>query len=69
MDAEVVDTYPLCSPYNAGGWVKKVINISAYTGDQMFLTFRAVFSEGILSYLFIDHVSLQRSLIEEAILK
>jgi len=62
VNEDVVDGYSLCYANNTGGWVKRVVDISAYTGDTVYITIRAVCDESNYSDLFIDQVGFQASL-------
>jgi len=54
----VVDVYDLCTSTNTGGWVKHVVDLSAYAGQSVLLQIRAETSSD-RSNLFIDDVSFQ----------
>ena len=60
-DSTVVDQYNLCSSANTGGWVKHVVNLSAYAGQSVSLQIRAETDSSLNSNLFVDDVSFQAS--------
>jgi len=57
----VVDVYDLCAAEDTGGWVKHVVNLSAYKGQSVSLQLRAETDWSDSSSLFIDDVSFQSS--------
>ncbi|MGQ9628574.1 MAG: hypothetical protein ACUVV0_16920, partial [Anaerolineae bacterium] len=57
----VVDVYDLCSSANTGGWVKHVVNLSAYAGQSVSLQIRAETDDSLNSNLFVDDVAFQAS--------
>jgi hypothetical protein len=57
--SNVVNVYDLCSSQNTGGWVKHVVNLSAYAGQTVLLQIRAETDDSLNSNLFIDDVSFQ----------
>jgi hypothetical protein len=57
----VVDEYDLCQVNNTVGWVKHVVNLSAYAGSSVTLQIRAECDSSINSNLFIDLLSFQSS--------
>jgi hypothetical protein len=61
INATLVDQYLLCSSTDTGGWVKRTINLSAYSGQTVKL--RIYSQTGVTNYssLYIDAVSIQRS--------
>ena len=60
-NSTVVDIYNLCSTTNTGGWVKHVINLSAYAGQSVSLQIRASTNGSLNSNLFVDDVAFQSS--------
>jgi hypothetical protein len=58
-DATVVDVYNLCTSTNTGGWVKHVVNLSAYAGQTVSLQIRAETDISENSNLFVDDVAFQ----------
>jgi C1A family cysteine protease/predicted secreted protein len=60
-NSTVVDVYTLCSSTNTGGWVKHVVNLSAYAGQSVSLQIRTETDSSINSNLFVDDVSFQAS--------
>lgn len=60
-NSTVVDVYDLCSSANTGGWVKHVVNLSAYAGQSISLQIRAETDSSFNSNLFVDDVSFQVS--------
>jgi subtilisin family serine protease len=61
----VVEKYYLCGASNTGGWVKKVVNLSAYAGQSVTLKIGAETDSYDNSNLFIDHVTFQSTLTSE----
>ncbi|MBE7552986.1 MAG: M4 family metallopeptidase [Anaerolineales bacterium] len=57
--SNVVNVYDLCSSQNTGGWVKHVVNLSAYAGQTVLLQIRAETDASLNSSLFIDDVAFQ----------
>jgi len=55
----IVDVYDLCSSQDTGGWVKHVVNLSAYTGQSISLEIQAVTDLYYNSNLFVDDVAFQ----------
>ena len=61
VNSTVVDVYDLCSSANTGGWVKHVVNLSAYAGQIVTLQIRAETDSSDNSNLFVDDVAFQSS--------
>ncbi len=61
VNGTVVDSYYLCIDNDTGGWVERVVNLSAYTGASVTLEIRAECDGTNNSNLFIDHVAFQSS--------
>lgn len=61
INSTVVDVYNLCSSTNTGGWVKHVVNLSAYAGQSVSLQIRAETDSSLNSNLFVDDASFQTS--------
>ncbi len=59
--ATQVTTYDLCTSNNTNGWVKRVVNLSAYAGQSIALQIRVTTDSTLNSSLFIDDVSFQTS--------
>lgn len=59
VNSTVVEKYYLCVANNTNGWVKRVVNLSAYAGQSVSLQIYAETDASINSNLFIDHVSFQ----------
>jgi hypothetical protein len=59
VNSAVVEKYYLCVPNNSNGWVKRVVNLSAYAGQSVSLQIYAETNASINSNLFIDHVAFQ----------
>ncbi len=57
----VVDVYDLCAAEDTRGWVKHVVNLSAYKGQSVSLQVRAETDSSYSSSLFVDDVSFQSS--------
>lgn len=59
--SQLADIYDLCTSTDTGGWVKHVVNLSAYAGQTILLQIRTE-TDGLLnSSLFVDDVSFQAS--------
>ena len=56
-----VTTYDLCSSQSTNGWVKRVVNLSAFAGQTISLQIRVETDSTLNSNLFIDDVSFQNS--------
>lgn len=56
-----VNTYALCSSQSTNGWVKRVVNLSAFAGQTISLQIRVETDSTLNSNLFIDDVSFQSS--------
>jgi hypothetical protein len=61
VNGVVVEAYDLCNDTNTGGWVKKVVNLSAYAGQSVAIQIRAECDSSYNSNLFIDQVAFQAS--------
>ena len=61
VDSTIVETYNLCSAQNTGGWVKHVVDLSAYAGQSVELEIAALTNSVDNSNLFVDDVSFQAS--------
>lgn len=61
VNGTVVDQYDLCSSQNTGGWLKHVVNLSAYQGQSVTLQIRAETDSSFISKLFVDDVAFQSS--------
>jgi hypothetical protein len=57
VNGDLVDAYSLCYPNNTGGWVNRVVDLYAYTGNSVSITIMAVCDDSYISNLFIDHVA------------
>jgi len=57
----VVEAYDLCEDTNTNGWVKRVVNLSAYAGQSVEIQIRAECDSSYNSNLFIDQVAFQAS--------
>jgi hypothetical protein len=62
----VVDVYNLCGPTNTGGWVKHVVNLSAYIGQTVAVQIRAENDSLYVSNLLVDDVAFQATPSREA---
>ena len=60
--ATVVDQYNLCESEKTGGWVKHVVDLSAYAGQSISIQIRVETNSSNNSNLFIDDVAFQSSL-------
>ncbi len=56
-----VQSYDLCSGQNTGGWVKHVVNLSAYANQSVTLQIRVVTDSSNNSNLFVDDMAFQAS--------
>jgi hypothetical protein len=61
VNGTVVETYDLCSSTITGGWVKHVVNLSAYAGQNVTLQIRVETDISNNSNLFVDDVVFQSS--------
>jgi hypothetical protein len=61
VNGVVIESYNLCNDTNTGGWVKKVVNLSAYAGQSVAIQIRAECDSSYNSNLFIDQVAFQAS--------
>ena len=61
VNGVVVEEYDLCTANNTGGWVKRVVNLSAYAAQSVAIQIRAECDNYLNSNLFIDHVAFQSS--------
>lgn len=61
INGTTVDSIQLCGNNNTNGWVKKVINLGAYSGQTVTLQIRAETDSINNSNWFIDDVSFQAS--------
>ncbi|MBE9508603.1 MAG: hypothetical protein IMY86_11195, partial [Chloroflexi bacterium] len=61
INGTVVDQYDLCEDENTGGWVKHVVNLSAYAGQSVSLQIWAETDSSLNSNLLVDDVSFQTS--------
>jgi hypothetical protein len=53
----VVDAFDLCSSANTGGWVRRTVDLNAYTGQTIQLQIRAETNSSLNSNLFVDDVA------------
>lgn len=56
-----VDTMDLCDSTDTGGWVQRVLNLSAYAGTGKTVQFKVVTDSSFNSNLFLDDVSMSAS--------
>ena len=61
VNGTVVDVYTLCTTSSTGGWVKHVVNLSAYAGQIVTLQIRVEADSSGNSNLFVDDVAFQSS--------
>jgi subtilisin family serine protease len=59
INGSVADSYTLCIDNNTGGWVKHVVNLSAYVGQTVQLQIRTETDSSANSNLIVDDVTLQ----------
>lgn len=59
VNATPLKTYDLCQSQATGGWVKQVLNLTAYAGQQVNLQFGASTDASLPSNFFIDDVAFQ----------
>lgn len=59
INGSVVESYDLCDANNTSGWVQRVVNLSAYSGQSVALQIRAECDFSYNSNLFIDQVAFQ----------
>lgn len=58
VDDEAVDAYYLCEPNNTEGWIHRTVDLSAYAGREVLLTFAAFTDSTLNSNMFVDDVSM-----------
>jgi hypothetical protein len=61
VNSHEVDVYDLCEANNTNGWIQRVIDLSAYSGQSVLIQLRAECNATYNSNLFIDHVGFQYS--------
>jgi len=61
INGTAVDSYDLCDSTSTGGWVKRVVNLGAYTGQPVSLKIQAKTDGSLNSNLFVDDVAFQSS--------
>ncbi len=61
IGATIVDELDLCSTNNTGGWVHRVVNLSAYSGTSVSLKFEVYADLSGNSNWFLDDVAWQAS--------
>lgn len=59
ISSTAIEVYDLCDPNDTNGWVKRTLNLSAYAGLSVTITFQAEADGSGNSNLFIDDVSFQ----------
>lgn len=59
INSVTLKTHPLCQAQATGGWVKQVLDLTAYAGQVVQLQFGASTDASLLSSLFIDDVAFQ----------
>jgi hypothetical protein len=60
INEDAVDAYWLCDAEDTGGWVQRIVNLSAYAGQSVTLYFLADTDGSFNSNLFIDDVQFQK---------
>lgn len=63
---DVVDAYWLCAANNTGGWMKRTVDLSAFSGKTFDLEFAAFNDDLLISNLFIDDVSFGQTSLDSA---
>jgi hypothetical protein len=61
INSTVVDVYDLCTSADTGGWIKHVVNLSAYAGQSVSMQIRCETDSSGNSNLFVDDVAFQSS--------
>ena len=61
INSTVVDVYNLCTSANTGGWIKHVVNLSAYAGQSVSIQIHCETDSSANSNLFVDDVAFQSS--------
>ena len=61
VNSNEVDVYDICEANNTNGWVQRVLDLSTYAGQSVFIQIRAECNATMNSNLFIDHVGFQYS--------
>ncbi len=59
VNATTIKTHNLCTSEVTAGWVKQVLNLSAYSGQTVMLEFGASTDASLVSSLFVDDVAFQ----------
>jgi bacillopeptidase F (M6 metalloprotease family) len=57
LDATLVDSFGLCAASNTHGWVRRVVNLSAYAGTSVVLKLQVQTDAADSSNLFIDDLA------------
>ncbi|MBK8900358.1 MAG: S8 family serine peptidase [Anaerolineaceae bacterium] len=60
-ESQIVNQFDLCISTNTGGWVKRVVNLSAYKGQTVSLQIRVETDSTLSSAVLVDDVSFQAS--------
>ncbi|HJS30061.1 MAG TPA: hypothetical protein VJ768_10590, partial [Anaerolineales bacterium] len=61
VDGAFVDDYELCSGNNTSGWELHVVDLTAYSGQLVELSFNVATYSDLISNLFVDDVAFQSS--------
>jgi len=59
VNGATVESYWLCDASDTNGWVKHVVNLTAYAGQTVTIQFKAMLDDSLNSNLFIDSVAFQ----------
>ncbi|MCH8849255.1 MAG: hypothetical protein IIC89_00320, partial [Chloroflexi bacterium] len=61
VNGSTVNQYDLCTSQDTGGWVKRVVDLSAFQGQSVTLQIRVETNSSLNSNLFVDDVAFQSS--------
>lgn len=59
VNNQLVRTWSLCSPEETDDWVRELVDLTPFAGQDLTLTFSATFDSSRLSSFFVDDVSLR----------
>ncbi|MEZ4519440.1 MAG: hypothetical protein R3C44_22300 [Chloroflexota bacterium] len=53
----MIDTYAICTPNNSIGWIRRTVDIRAYSGQSIRFRIQVETNDTLNSYMFVDDVS------------
>lgn len=59
VNGQLLRTWPLCRPEETDDWVRELVDLSSFAGQDLTITFNATFDRARLSSFFVDDVSLR----------